>query len=434
MDKRGGKGLAEYTNKNFLSRDTNIDDNRYALPVAAGSWIKTETVHDPDYGWIYVNVKYLNGDASDTYRPDSSLAINRLSAYSYFDFEANKYVGKNVYSLNNYIHREYADLLIPRAVGYSAGLLDYFFRGSIEITLPLSGIYSSTDAAAGFKRITVLAQNTTPNSEEMSNGTVELIVKYKLAQSDPFQSAAVAKSDFYYIVIPAANGVSSIPRNIPAELTFDLSQSPLPVNATDVYLQVVYHGKLGNEDGAVAVGFMDISEPTPIDIFNNMDKICINNTAKSWYDAGTQLAIQQVDKNDDLIAYGTDEWDVYPHNLRLYIKFYNNSVQPDYASPTVYDYYIDNMPAGKPMRALYVLGDSKVYYSYYPVRMTTDGNDFWGHEDFLSLYTGDTVHNQDGDFPIMYTMRNFKMWPGAGFICINAPYPDDSSQCPFSAL
>ena len=33
-------------------------------------------------------------------------------------------------------HKDYAKKLIPRAVGYSAGLLDYFFRGEIEISLP----------------------------------------------------------------------------------------------------------------------------------------------------------------------------------------------------------------------------------------------------------------------------------------------------------
>ena len=38
----GGKGLAEYTNSNFLSRDTNIDDARYPLPVPVGDWNATE--------------------------------------------------------------------------------------------------------------------------------------------------------------------------------------------------------------------------------------------------------------------------------------------------------------------------------------------------------------------------------------------------------
>lgn len=36
-------------------------------------------------------------------------------------------------SLNDTIHRTYADFLIPRAVGYSASLLNYFFRGDITI-------------------------------------------------------------------------------------------------------------------------------------------------------------------------------------------------------------------------------------------------------------------------------------------------------------
>lgn len=130
----GGKGLAEYTNSNFLSRNTNIDDNAYSSPVGIGEWVTTEKAYDPDYGWIYVDVKYLQGYATDNYRTGQSSPISRLSAFSYFDYEMNKYLGKpGVYSLNNYVHQDYASQLIPRAVGYSAGLLDYFFRGKMDM-------------------------------------------------------------------------------------------------------------------------------------------------------------------------------------------------------------------------------------------------------------------------------------------------------------
>jgi hypothetical protein len=361
----------------------------------------------------------------------------RLAAYSYFwDNSGLIPETKWLYHLDDFVYEDYADNLIPRAVGYSAALLDYFFRGKMEISLPTAGIYATTnDAGVGFTQITLFAKNTTSNGDEMTGGTIELVVKYKLAQSDPFQSTQVGKSEFRYIVVPEANNITSIPRDSRVELTFDLSQTPLPVNATDVYLQLVYHGKLGSEDGAVAVGFKDISEPTPIDVFNNMDKICINNgTSTGWYDAGSQSAIQLVDKNGDHIAYGTDEWDVYPHDLTLYVKFYNSSIEPEYASPSSYDYLIENLPAGAPMRALYVLGDEKVDYSFYTVRTAVDANDYWGHVDFLSLYYGDTVKNQEGDFPVLYNFRNFKMWSGAGFIYINPSYPDDNAQCPLNGL
>ncbi|MBI4823018.1 MAG: hypothetical protein HY805_02155 [Nitrospirae bacterium] len=128
-----GKGLAEFTNRNFLSRNTNIDDGKYTLPVSIGEWVTTETINDPDLGQISVEVRYLQGYVTDNYRPQLSAPLTRLSAYSYFDFEMNQLTGQRVYSLNDYIHKDYSDFLIPRAVGYSAGLLDYFFRSEIDM-------------------------------------------------------------------------------------------------------------------------------------------------------------------------------------------------------------------------------------------------------------------------------------------------------------
>ena len=34
------------------------------------------------------------------------------------------------------VYQDYAGYLLPRAVGYSAGILDYFFRGKIKIEAP----------------------------------------------------------------------------------------------------------------------------------------------------------------------------------------------------------------------------------------------------------------------------------------------------------
>jgi hypothetical protein len=422
------QGLAEYTNANFFSGDTIFAaerypaDHRHYFPFprrASTDFARfiagakpVETVVDQEGNTrtgIWISKVSDGEDVSHLVRTTS---LTRLA----YDFLGEGEFFYSTFYKDEICHEDYTRLLIPRAVGYSAELLDYFFRGNIDISLPLSGIYSSTnDANTGFIRITFLAENKTSNGDEMNNGTIELVVKYK---------AAVETGEVYYKTVPEANGINAIPMGQPVELAFDFSGDPLPVSATDVYLQVVYHGKLGNEDNAVAVGFKDISEPTPIDIFNNMDKICISDgTTTDWYYAGSQTAIDR--------APG---WDIYPHNLKLYIKFYNSRVEPDYASPSSYDYLIENIPAGTPMRALYILGDENLDYSYYPVRSATDSHDLWDHIDFLSVYNGGTVRNQEGDYPGMYIFRNFRMWPGAGFIYVNAPYPDNNAQCPLSSL
>ncbi len=60
-------------------------------------------------------------------------------------------------------------------------------------------------------------------------------------------------AEFQYIIkeIP----VISIPCAAPALIDVDLSDSPIPLWATDVYLYLVYKGELGSENEAVAVGF-----------------------------------------------------------------------------------------------------------------------------------------------------------------------------------
>jgi hypothetical protein len=97
-----------------------------------------------------------------------------------------------------------------------------------------------------------------------------------------------------------------------------LSANPenlLPLWATNIYIQVVYKGQLGLEAAVVAVGFKDISEPTPIDIVNNMDHICING---NYMVAGSTDAINAVDFNKD----GKADFDVYPHDLNnVYLAF-----------------------------------------------------------------------------------------------------------------
>ncbi|MBI5674553.1 MAG: hypothetical protein HZC48_01830 [Nitrospirae bacterium] len=232
----------------------------------------------------------------------------------------------------------------------------------------------------------------------MTDGNIELVVKYKLASEDPFHSIPVSTAaDFSYIVVPE-NNVHSIPKNTTVELNFDLTQNPIPLYAVDVYLQVVYKGTLGNETDAVAVGYKDISEPTPIDIFSNTDWICLYN---NWYVAGSPEAIAQVDVNQDGIAYGANEYDVYPHDQKnIYVKVSSVS-SPQAASSTNYDVKVTYLTRGNLVTPLYILSDDyqsisyQFVYSLYSswVRVDTT-NDYWGHANRLHTYYGSTIKNQ----------------------------------------
>jgi len=50
-------------------------------------------------------------------------------------------------SLNNLRYK--ADVLLPRAVAYSAGLIDYFFRGRLEVQPPATGVFAALNQSDG---------------------------------------------------------------------------------------------------------------------------------------------------------------------------------------------------------------------------------------------------------------------------------------------
>jgi len=464
-------GLAEYTNMNFASKntifaedflsDSNTSNDDYYHPYPR----KTSTdVQD------YINRNKLPETViGEDNIPDIRFHIKKTGdgeeiAY----FAAPTYLTRDIQNEPDYDERvfnrsfkiddkcakNYAELLLPRAVGYSAGLLDYFFRGTIEITNPLiwsninansgldpadsnhitlfarntapdgedmsvgtfqvvvkyrlseqdpfqyivkeevnntssipsdtaqelefdlsdnlvpsdavdlslylvykgklgqedeavgvgfqqpfnnikislpdSGVYALTDlgpdvvdpSQQGFDRIQILAQNTAPEGEEMTGGTVTLVVKYKLGEGDQFQNPPAATSDEFHYIVKELEGTHSISRITPVLFEFDINASQIPLWATDVYLNLVYKGNLGSEVGAIAVGSKDISEPTPINYYNVMDKICMTtSTGPQLFDSGSTAAIDYVDVDNNGIA-DPDEWDVYPHNAaNIHIRF-----------------------------------------------------------------------------------------------------------------
>ena len=175
-------GLAEYSNANFLTKDTMWTyphPNKADTNINQIDWLNPEIIIADD-GKI---------DARIYIRKTIGEEINHLAVVDYWTYEYFGHIETipKGLTLDDECWKEYASFLIPRAVGYSAALLDYFFRGSIEISIPDDGFYALTDnPATGFTGIKLNARNITENGEEMTNGTVELVIKYRLSQGDPF--------------------------------------------------------------------------------------------------------------------------------------------------------------------------------------------------------------------------------------------------------
>jgi len=437
-------GLSEYTNANFVSTYT-IEDSSLPYPNVSDDSrelsVSRMTIDIPDprlpkNSNVYVKRDYFWKERHG----DSGYLLAGVGAPQLFA-DSNQMPwnpSATLYAMDNLVHEGYVARLLPRAVGYSAGLLNYFFRGDIEITLPDEGVYglidnTATSADPNFKDIRLKARNTTATGEETSNGTIQLVVKYKKAESDPFHSGTVPSygpanieydqpgrdSDFYYIVVSASDpSIISIPSDTQGvELTFNLPE-PLPLWATDVSLQVVYKGQLGNEANAVAVGFNDISEPTPIGIANDMDYVCIN---EAWHEAGSQDALDLVDSNPHNGSVDFAEGDIYPHSAEKFFLKFSPESKPVSASTTTYTVQLSGLtlpPGYVKSQAVFILADPYIAMSLFYTNTNTSTADLFStFYEVPKIYDVFTVQQQDDwELPEYWEHRGSKIYEICGLI------------------
>ncbi len=285
----------------------------------------------------------------------------------------------------------------------------------------------------------------------MSDGTIELVARYRTVANDPFQPLDLhASNDYFYAVVPEATGKRTIPGGTPVELVFDLGNTAIiPVNAVDISLQIVYHGKLGNEDGAVAAGLKQVSDPTPVELANNMDKICLDG---QWYDAGSEAAINQVDPELDGIA----NWDIYPHDLQnIYLKVSPGS-NPVQELSSDYNFTSAALNAGKLMR-VYILSDpdAQLNHSHIATVVKTTASDVFTHvsDIFDGIWPGYVIKSDvepSGDTlvcggygfstpctirhaPPFYSFKDKYLWGPMATIFDNPEYPV-GKKCDWQAL
>lgn len=176
-----GRGLAEFTNRNFVSDGTNFTaradgamGGRYPSPVLhlgadeQGRPFETTLdiqaqlepgLRDRSGNLIQGSVTFFASNSQDPI-DGVPLRNERMTTLSLFDRELERKGAALLFTLNRYNIEAQAAFLVPRAVGYSAGLLDHFFRGKLDVDLVpadpndpsvvrVSGANASTDALQG---------------------------------------------------------------------------------------------------------------------------------------------------------------------------------------------------------------------------------------------------------------------------------------------
>ncbi len=217
-DESNDAGLAEYTNVNFFSEDrifssypwpsidpsnaTKVSEKpirRFQSTITRSYYKKTcNTCGETNGGSGYllaaesITEKYIRGSGTQT---------------------------EIVTLLDDKVYEDYAKLLFPRAVGYSTALINYFFRGEMEVTVADDG--------------STILKNT--SNEDMKNG------EFKLC----YDTIAGTRSCNSLSVDSLLKGASR---------TFQFQKGL-------EYKMAVYKGDLGGEVGAVIGKFIGTPEP-----------------------------------------------------------------------------------------------------------------------------------------------------------------------------
>jgi hypothetical protein len=298
-------GLAEYANANFFSDDTlNMSatpvEGEYPYPNRASTSLDTilqglvepmaVMAEDGKEDRVFYVSKIADGEEIEHF------LVAKYHVYSQLNKNGTLDVDDGNFYRDEQCHADYAKKLVPRAVGYTAALVDYFFRGTIEIDRPSEGAYGVIDGTASPQEFTLIkarVRNTSIDAsgalEPTSGGTLRAAARFKPRAdyqpdlsnepkhywSDDQEAADAAVGYAYAISTPVA--ADALASGAWETFQFDFSQTPIPVGVSDLSLFVVYEGTLGSEqDTGVAVGSKDLSEPTQFVLWNMTDMYSFN--------------------------------------------------------------------------------------------------------------------------------------------------------------
>jgi len=278
------EGIADFTNRNFLSKDTNFtlnadntvaQNSRYSRPFPNGvertvslqaRLQQDGTCPGPSPACLLQgDLTFYGTDIFDAFK-NATTKNDEASTLSIFNEDLAKYNAKVVYAdsddpfsvsyeyerlftLNRFNFQAGYEHLIPKAVAYGAGLIDYFFRGRLAAE---DVIFTDTGISLRVKNEIDAVKTPAWANEKLyaANGSSSLVVAYEYKDAAGIQQ--------YKASPPVAFVDSEIVPGQVSTQSYDFNVS-IPTGATDTKYRLVFRGKLGQEADAVAVGAI---EPT----------------------------------------------------------------------------------------------------------------------------------------------------------------------------
>jgi hypothetical protein len=308
------KGLADYSNRGFVTAGTNFlgsgthvrarDD--YALPNGADATLISLPVQAlngasgcpgsaiPPH--LTGDITFISTGVRDEVTGKTDIN-QRTSTFSLFDADLQRMGFDQVFTLNRFNFCEAQKLLLPRATAYAAALINYALRGNLEVTMPDDGVFAISGVAdancfnpCSFQKLKVRLRNLSPATDTIGAGNVTAILRhhrnacfrkelsgqpgapYFTGPQDCRRPAGLQPLNEYIAVSKPVEvpGVSSVDAS---SVTFDFSGDPIPLDAADVYLQILFQGRLGDEPSGIALGSVDLAEPTFLTFANNYDQV-----------------------------------------------------------------------------------------------------------------------------------------------------------------
>jgi hypothetical protein len=232
-----GRGLADYSNRRFFTAGKNLGENEYRLPLNDVSSYSPESAKDLLPSRTRTQINFLVGG-------DDNIRMTTESAFDFF-------LGiRKTYSLNRYNYDDQAKLLIPRAVAYSAGLIDYFFRGRLEIE---DAGFSDDGIVLRVKNAIDPVTQAYWKDEALLGGHMVVTLQYDLSDA----TVPGGKLTYYHTSSRVALLSPVLPGQSSNEV-YDFKGKDFPVvapeGATNVEYRLVYRGRLGQEADSVVVG------------------------------------------------------------------------------------------------------------------------------------------------------------------------------------
>jgi len=253
-------GLSEYTNANFVSPDT-IFSAGLTYPANISTCVKVQDLDIPDPlnpGNTVLRPYYMkigNGDSGYRLAGVDYFRVYRISQIGEYD-KIDEY---SIPPMDERVFEDYAKKLIPRAVGYGAALMDYFFQGGLKVySVPIFygndvyayGLNITNNSHTGGANSINTAQNATNSmsltepGRTLSNGKFSIVVRYTPEGGNPDGS-----DDIFVGSTGVDSGTLHYGEN--ANFQFTLHESVPIENFKSAKCVLVFRGMLGNEENAV---------------------------------------------------------------------------------------------------------------------------------------------------------------------------------------